>query len=75
MIRSLFESYEIPCAFNSWIPQYLYPVSIEGITDIHVFVPLAFEEEARLILEEHRRPDSTLRLVDSEESDPAEMEI
>jgi hypothetical protein len=68
VIRSLLDSYRIPCEFTSWIPQNLYPVSIEGVTDIHIFVPLALEEEARTILEAHRRPDSTLRLVEDGES-------
>jgi hypothetical protein len=67
VIRSLLESYGIVCALSSRIPQNLYPVSIEGVTEIHIYVPLTLEQEARHILAEHRRPDSTLHLVDPED--------
>jgi hypothetical protein len=49
VIRSLLESYGILCALSSRIPQNLYPVSIEGLTEIHIYVPLSLEQEARHI--------------------------
>jgi len=74
VIRSLLESYGVVCAFSSRIPHNIYPVSIEGVTHIHIYVPEALAPEATRILEEHRRPDSSLHLVEQDESAPTESD-
>ena len=68
VIRSLLESYSIPCGFSSRIPRDLYLVFLEGLAEIQVFVPATLEAYARRILEEHRRPDSGLRLVEPDDA-------
>jgi hypothetical protein len=56
VIKSLLESYDIPCHYSSEFPNRLYPVSSGSDSgSIRIFVPAAFEEEAKRILEEHRR--------------------
>jgi hypothetical protein len=64
VIKSLLESYEIPCHYSSELPNRLYSVSAEGLGQIRVFVPARLAEEAKRILDEHRRRDATLRLVE-----------
>jgi hypothetical protein len=39
---------------------------MEPTAQIRIYVPAALEQEARQILEEHRRRDASLRLVDDE---------
>ncbi len=55
VIKSLLESYSIPCHYSSGLPHGIYPVSVDGLAEIRVFVPAALAEEARRILDEHRR--------------------
>lgn len=66
VIKSLLESYSIPCHYSSGLTNRLYP----GPEDpdpgrIRIFVAAAFEKEARDILEEHRHQQVPLRLVDN----------
>jgi hypothetical protein len=64
IIKSLLESYSIPCHYSSELPHRLYPVSAEGLGQIKIFVPSSVAEEAKQILEDHRRNQANLHLVD-----------
>jgi hypothetical protein len=64
VIKSLLEGYDIPCDYASELPHRLYPLSIEGLTEIRIFVPASLAQDARRILEEHRRNYTSLRLVE-----------
>ena len=64
IIKSLLESYAIPCHYMSELPYRLYPVSAEGLGRIRIFVPASLAEEARQILDEHRRNQANLHLVE-----------
>jgi hypothetical protein len=70
VIKSLLESYSIPCHYASEIPHRIYPVSVEGLGEIRIFVPAVFAQEACQILEDHRRRRASLRLVETD--DPSE---
>jgi hypothetical protein len=69
VIKSLLESYNIPCHYSSELPHRIYPVRVEPQGQIRIFVPAALEEEARGILAEHRRKDANLRLVEEAEEE------
>lgn len=64
VIKSLLESYNIPCHYSSELPGRLYPVSTEGLGQIRIFVPAALAQEATAILNDHRRSKAHLRLVE-----------
>ncbi len=65
VIKSLLESYSIPCHYSSELPEGIYPVSVDGLAEIRVFVPAALADDARQILDEHRRTHHAhLRLVE-----------
>jgi hypothetical protein len=64
VIKSLLESYEIPCHYQSELPSRLYPVSTEGLGQIRIFVPAQLAQEAIRILDEHRCSQAFLHLVD-----------
>lgn len=65
VIKSLLESYDIPCHYASELPSRLYPVASEGLGQIRIFVPASLAQEARRILDDHRRRDNAhLRLVE-----------
>jgi hypothetical protein len=64
VIKSLLASYDIPCHYSSQLPTRLYPLSTEGEGQIRIFVPASLAQEARRVLEEHRRPRAPLRLVE-----------
>ena len=63
VIKSLLESYSIPCHYSSELPHRIYPVS-DTLAQIRIYVPAALEHEARRVLEEHRRHQAPLRLVE-----------
>ncbi len=67
VIKSLLDSYSIPCDFTSDLPSQIYPLSGEGLTEIRIYVPAPLAEAARKVLAEHRRRDATLRLVEADE--------
>lgn len=69
VIKSLLESYEIPCHYSSELPNRLYPVAPDGRGPIRIFVPAPLAQDALRILDEHRRRRANLRLVDSETED------
>jgi hypothetical protein len=64
VIKSLLESYDIPCHYSSELPVRLYPVSPEAEGCIKIYVPAALAQEARCILDEHRRDHTPLKLVE-----------
>jgi hypothetical protein len=64
VIKSLFESYSIPCHYQSELPTRLYPVSTDDLGPIRIFVPASVAQEATQILDEHRRRKAPLHLVD-----------
>ena len=64
VIKSLLESYSIPCHYSSELPNRLYPDANDGLGQIRVLVPASLAQEARHILDEHRRNPANLHLVD-----------
>jgi hypothetical protein len=64
VIKSLLEGYGIPCHYSSEMPQPISPLPAEGSTEIRIYVPAALAEEARRVLEEHRR-QGKLHLVEN----------
>lgn len=64
VIKSLLESYSIPCHYSSELPSRLYPVSSEHLGQIRIYVPAPLANEARRILDDHRRREAPLRLVE-----------
>lgn len=64
VIKSLLEGYNIPCHYSSVLPQQVNPLSVGRLAEIRIYVPAALEQEARRILEEHRR-NGHLHLVES----------
>ena len=64
VVKSLLASYEIPCHYQSELPNRFYSVPAENLGPIRVFVPAPLAEEAIRILNEHRRREATLHLVD-----------
>ncbi len=64
VIKSLLESYDIPCHYSSERVHRLYPVSPDSSGPIRILVPAALAQEAKLILDEHRRSQSLLRPVE-----------
>ena len=59
IIKSLLESYDIPCHYTSEFSTRIYPVTTADDARIRIFVPAAMAEEARQILEQHRRDSET----------------
>jgi hypothetical protein len=66
VIKSLLESYNIPCHYSSELPHRIYPVSVDSLAQLRIYVPAALEDEARNILEEHRRKLVPLHLVEED---------
>jgi hypothetical protein len=64
VIKSLLESYSIPCHYSSELPNRLYPVAAESLGPIRIFVPASLAQDAQGILDEHRRNQANLRLVE-----------
>jgi len=64
VIKSLLEGYDIPCHYAAGLPNRFYPLPEPDSAHIKIFVPAAFEQAARDILEEHRRDSSSLHPVD-----------
>jgi|WetSurMetagenome_2_1015567.scaffolds.fasta_scaffold911362_1 hypothetical protein len=62
VIKSLLGSYNIPCYYSSEMPIRFYPVPDEGLGQIRLYVPASLEEDARNILDEHRRHLDPLHL-------------
>jgi len=67
VIKSLLDSYDIPCHYSSESRHGIFhPVSIDKLAQIRIYVPAALEQEAKRILEEHRRHQAPLHLVEDE---------
>ena len=64
VIKSLLGSYNIPCHFSSELLGRFYPDPDESLGKIRLYVPASLEEDARHILEEHKRHEASLRLVE-----------
>jgi hypothetical protein len=69
VIKSLLDSYDIPCHYTSELPHRLYPVSTESLAQIRIFVSAHLAQEAKSIIEEHRRNHAPLELVENEDID------
>ena len=69
VIKSLLFSYNIPCHYSSEMPHRIYPVSVQGLAEIRIFVPAALAPEALRVLDAHRRHayEAHLRLVESDD--------
>ncbi len=55
IVRLLLEANDIPCQVVSDITHSLYPLSVDGLGEIRIFVPEASLEDASAILAEHLR--------------------
>ena len=55
LVRSLLETYSIPCRISSQIQHSIWPISVDGLGEIRILVPPDRLEEAKEILAEHRR--------------------
>ena len=64
VIKSLLDSYRIPSHYASGLPNRLYPGNDPDEAPIRIFVAAAFEQDAKRILDEHRRNQASLRLVE-----------
>ena len=64
VIKSLLGSYDIPCHYSSELPSRFYLVATEGLGQIKILVPASLAQEAKRILDEHRRHGATLRMVE-----------
>ena len=70
IIKNLLESYNIPCHYSSEVPHSIYPLTLDGLGEIRIYVPAPLANEARTILEEHRRTNAHLRLMDPDDIIP-----
>jgi hypothetical protein len=64
VIKSLLGSYNIPCHYSSELPNRFYSAPDECLGRIKLYVPASLEEDARNILEEHKRHITPIHLVD-----------
>jgi hypothetical protein len=67
VIQSLLESYHIPSHYTSELPTRIYPVSAEGVAQIRIYVAAEHAQEAKEILEEHRRQPTQWESVEDEQ--------
>jgi len=65
VIKSLLESYQIPCHYSNELPRSIYPFK-DVLRGIRIYVPASLADEAGRLLEEHRRLHDHLRLVDDD---------
>ena len=65
VIKSLLESYQIPCHYSNELPRSIYPFK-DVVRGIRIYVPASLADEAGRLLEEHRRLHDHLRLVDDD---------
>lgn len=66
VIKSLLESYQIPCHYSTELPRSIYPLKMVALRGIRIYVPAALAEEAGRILAAHRRIHNHLRLVEDD---------
>ncbi len=55
IVRHLLESNGVPCQVVSDITHAIYPLSVDGLGEIRIFVPEASLEEASAIIADHLR--------------------
>ena len=65
VIKSLLESYQIPCHYANELPRGIYPFK-DVVRGIRIYVPASLADEAGRLLEQHRRLHDHLRLVDDD---------
>ena len=65
VIKSLLESYQIPCHYANELPRSIYPFR-DVSRGIRIYVPASLADEAGRLLEQHRRLHDHLRLVDDD---------
>ena len=53
LVRGILESHGIPCSINSEIPHSVVPLTVDGLGEIRLAVPMDAVDEARRILQEH----------------------
>jgi len=68
LIRGLLESYGIPCVVISDITHSVYPLTVDGLGEIRLSVPLTAVEEAERILAEHQAPGPTEEIPEHNQS-------
>lgn len=54
LVRTILESYGIPVTVSSDLTHTVYPLTVDGLGEIRVWVPDESREEAEKILEAHR---------------------
>jgi len=62
LVRQLLSSYGIPCQVVSDVPHSVFPLSVDGLGEIRIFVPEIQADEARQVLADHLR--NGLEVVD-----------
>lgn len=68
LLKSFLEANGVPVElFQESVGQHIYPVTIDGLGRVQVFVPKAKHTEARLLLEEYQTPRSEGDQRDSQE--------
>jgi len=67
VIKNLLGSYNIPCSYSSEMLNRLYPVPEYEQGQIKLYVPASLAQEAKHILEAHRRHEAPLYLVEDQE--------
>lgn len=55
LVRQILDEHGIPCQVVSDIPHTLFPLTVDGLGEVRIFVPEERHEEAAAILAEHRR--------------------
>jgi Putative prokaryotic signal transducing protein len=57
LLKSYLEAYEIPVElFQESVGQHIYPVTMDGLGRVQVFVPKEKSVQARTLLEEFQKP-------------------
>ena len=67
VIKNLLGSYNIPCSYSSEMLDRLYPAPEDEQGQIKVYVSASLAEEARRILEEHRRYEAPFHAAEDRE--------
>ena len=74
MLRQLLEAAGIPCQVVSDVPHSVYPITVDGLGEVRILVPARRLDEARAVIDDHRRQGDVLSAGhpdDSEEGEPA----
>lgn len=61
LLKSFLEAEGIPVElFQEAVGHHIYPVTLDGLGRVQVFVPKEHLDAARLLLQEYQKPDNTL---------------